>query len=386
MKFYLFSLIIVFAVVFAFGQENNNSANLDFMYKEVIKLPSFKDQFNAKQKADFNQKVEDLKVNAASNTDYEIFMKLYSLIQPIRDSHLGLMSNPDSVLNESFKTEKLNPDSLLKAAINKPINSVEGLYFNQNYQYIIYRDEDYYKGVAIFDGIIYLQFMLYELTPNHFDLISFFKNGKIISLTRNVVYSNQYLVGTPFKKNNQKDFINVDVKEEKFQLSQIDNKTSYLRLGTFATTNVNVPIIKKFYAKVKDSINKNNLVVDLRNNGGGGFRASGEFLRLIKSYKGNVHLMVNCNTNSNAEQFVIRLMNKENVTIYGETTRGYIAYGNNRGTRPASPNNEFLFYITDMGAGKKDFELEYIGIKPDVILDPLSKDWVEQVIDKINGK
>ena len=71
------------------------------MYKEVIKLPSFKDQFNAKQKADFNQKVEDLKVNAASNTDYEIFMKLYSLIQPIRDSHLGLMSNPGK-LQELF--------------------------------------------------------------------------------------------------------------------------------------------------------------------------------------------------------------------------------------------------------------------------------------------
>ena len=384
MKFFLSFLFSVLAVAFTFGQGNPNVADLDFMYKEVVKLPSYKDQFNKRQKVEFKKRFEALKVNADSNSDYQIFMKLYSLIQPIRDSHLGLRSNPDSILNERLKIEKLNPDSLFKAAVNKPINSVEGIYFIQNFQCIIYKDGDYYKGVSIFDGVIYLQFMLYELTPNHFDYIGL--NNKVLSLTRNVVYSNQYLVGVHFRKTNQKDFINIDAKAEKFQFKHIDSKTSYLRLGSFASTNVNISIIKKFYTNVKDSLNKDNLIVDLRNNGGGGFKASGEFLRLIKRYKGNVHLIVNCNTISNAEQFVIRLFKKENITIYGENTRGYIAYGNNSGTEPKLPSKKFLFYISDMGASKKDFELEYIGIKPGILLDPFSKDWVEQVMDMINGK
>ena len=386
MKFFLSFLFSVLAVAFTFGQSTKNRQDLDFLYLKIVKLPSYKDQFSKKEKNNFKQKLDNLKIGIESDSDFELFLKLYSLVTSIKDNHLSLYANPESKNKINFNTEifGLNLDSLKQIVKNKSDKSVEGIYKTGNYELLIYKDFEFFKLLNIKGAKPSVVGFLKETQPNHFDFISS-KNGLIYS-SRNLVYINSRLSGTPFKKYELKDFVNIYPNEDEFQFKKINKNISYLRLGSFATFNENIVVSNKFYNRIKDSLITKNIIVDLRENGGGGFKTSKVYLNLLKSYKGKIHLIVNNFTISNAEQFVNELQNRTNVMIYGETTKGTIAYGNNRGTNFTLPSGRFVFYPTDMNARKRDLKFENVGVSPDVLLDPFLKDWVEQVMDKIDGK
>jgi C-terminal processing protease CtpA/Prc len=222
---------------------------------------------------------------------------------------------------------------------------------------------------------------LKETEPNHFDFISN-RNGAIYTF-RNLVYINKRLSSTPYKKYEGKDFVSIPSSEEKYQFRRLNQKTDYLRLGTFSSNNKKIAIATSFYESIKDSLTAKNVIVDLRDNTGGGFKTSQQFIKLLKKHMGNIHILVNNFTVSNAEQFVNELKDKSNVTTYGETTRGTLCYGNNRGTSYTLPSNRFVFYPTDMKARKKDLPFESIGSAPDVELNPFSGDWIKQTLDLI---
>ena len=386
MKFFLSFLFSVLAVAFTFGQSTKNRQDLDFLYLKIVELPSYKDQFSKKEKNNFKQKLDNLKIGIESDSDFELFLKLYSLVTSIKDNHLSLYANPESKNKINFNTEifGLNLDSLKQIVKNKSDKSVEGIYKTGNYELLIYKDFEFFKLLNIKGAKPSVVGFLKETQPNHFDFISS-KNGLIYS-SRNLVYINSRLSGTPFKKYELKDFVNIYPNEDEFQFKKINKNISYLRLGSFATFNENIVVSNKFYNRIKDSLITKNIIVDLRENGGGGFKTSKVYLNLLKSYKGKIHLIVNNFTISNAEQFVNELQNRTNVMIYGETTKGTIAYGNNRGTNFTLPSGRFVFYPTDMNARKRDLKFENVGVSPDVLLDPFLKDWVEQVMDKIDGK
>ncbi|RYE22579.1 MAG: hypothetical protein EOP45_08015, partial [Sphingobacteriaceae bacterium] len=130
-----------------------------------------------------------------------------------------------------------------------------------------------------------------------------------------------------------------------------------------------------------------NLIVDLRNNPGGGFKASGKFLSLLKTYsrKGKLYIITNYRTFSNAEQFVLELKGNKNVVTLGQTTNGTITYGNNYGRSVTLPSGKYRIYITDMNGSSKHLTYEEIGISPDVELDQNS-DWVTQLVGIINKR
>lgn len=387
MKIFLSLILSLLVVTFTYGQSIENQQDLDFLYSKIIKLPSYKDQFNKKEKDNFKQKLDSLKLGTQDDSDLEFYLKLYSLLEPIKDNHLGLYSNPElgkKIYINSIPL-KINRDSLLNIASQKPENSVEGLYKLSGDQFIIIKDADFYKILSLKNEKITQFALLRETAPNHFDFI--FNDAKgIIILGRNYSYSNKRLTNTPFKKYLENDYVNIQEKAEKFGFKKINDTLTYLRLGTFDTSNENLATSTKFYSRIKDSLQAKHIIVDLRNNGGGGFKTSRVYLKLLKRHQGNIHIIINKNTVSNAEQFALKFKGYKNATLYGETTKGTIAYGNNSGTTFTLPSGRFVFYPTDMNTKKKYLQLENIGIKPDVLLDPFSKDWVEQVIDKINGK
>jgi hypothetical protein len=78
-------------------------------------------------------------------------------------------------------------------------------------------------------------------------------------------------------------------------------------------------------------------------------------------------------------------MGSENVTTYGERTRGTICYGSNIDTIVDLPSKRFSFYITDMKARRQDLPFESIGIKPKVELNLFEKDWIVQVTEIIKS-
>lgn len=374
----LFCLLIGY--INAKSQTNKNTQDLNFLYQTIKKLPSYQDQ--VKTNPNLQQAItKALTIDDNANT-FEVFTKLYEMILPIRDNHLAFYSHKDSLFAKPTVLD-LSKTSIENARSAKKVDDhVAGTYYASKYQLELLKIDSTYVGVIENAGRYYTQFVLKEVTPNHFDMVSFNKNGQGYFIVRNIFYVNERLVGLPWRKNEKPDFCSPDAAAPTYDFKKLDDQISYLKLGSFATTTDNIALSDKFYAQL-GPINGQHLIVDLRNNGGGGFKTSKKFLDLIKKFKGKVHLLVNALTVSNAEQFTIDLMDLPNVTLYGENTRGTICYGNNMDTTIDLPSKRFSFYITDMKGRKQDLPYESIGIKPDVQLDAFSKDWITQVVEKI---
>lgn len=361
------------------AQEQKNNLDARFLHQTVQKLPSYKDQVKENAKLRFN--LERDFTFKGGETDFEVFIRLCELIAPIRDNHLALYTKRDSAFEKPplMEIDRRVIDSALRV---KAADSVCGIYYANPYQLQIVKIGLNFVAVIEANGKYYTQFLLREITPDHFDMIGFGKGGTGYFLNRNILYSNGRLTGTVYKKYQKEDYLNVSKDEAKYAFRMLDN-IAYLRLGSFSTSNANLAESAKFFNGIQVPENTKHLIVDVRNNGGGGYKNSKKFLDLIKRFNGRVHLIINSNTVSNAEQFTIDLMALDKVTTYGETTRGTICYGNNMGTVVELPSKRFSFYITDMLARSKDLPYESYGIKPQVKLDPFSKDWVAQVVDLI---
>lgn len=145
------------------------------------------------------------------------------------------------------------------------------------------------------------------------------------------------------------------------------------------------PILREataFYHAVKDSLSTPNLVVDLRNNPGGGNRTSLLFYRLLKKHRGQIFVLVNFLTVSNAEQFTVKIKNGPNVTLLGDRTRGMLSYGHRYSESRVTPSGRFRVYFSDMKDHRKRYlPYEGRGIEPDFHLDG-DRDWPRQVLEK----
>lgn len=347
-----------------------------FLAKEVQKLPSYKEQFKEAIKIDLTE--------TDPKTDFDKFLQLYAIISPLRDNHLAFYSHRDSALAKPAIMEipKVRIDSALEKI--DPTDSVTGRYYADKYEMLMLKIGQQYIGVIENQGRYYTQFLLNAVTPNHYDMIGFVKNGGGYFLNRNMVFINQRLSGTPWKKYKQADFVDLPTTTPKFDYKELAPTIAYLRLGNFSANPSNITESEQFFEKLETQVPTKHLIVDLRNNPGGGYKTSKKFLDYLKRYQGQIHLLVNNSTISNAEQLTIDLMNDANVTIYGESTRGTICYGSNYGNTMILPSHKFVLYPTDMKSRKQDLPFESIGISPKVKLDPFSKDWVAQVLDHIN--
>lgn len=181
---------------------------------------------------------------------------------------------------------------------------------------------------------------------------------------------------------NRPSFANIAKGEPTFAIRHISPDIDYIRLGSFSARDENRSVAQAFYKRSKDSLSAGNIIVDLRNNGGGAFKTSKPFLNLIKalSRKKKIYLLVNYHTVSNAEQFVVRLSNLKNIFVAGQPTRGMLTYGNNYGNSVSL--GAYKLYITDMKGSPRDLAYEDQGITPDITLQPDSN-WIQQVVDII---
>lgn len=382
MKKIIFLALILITTFRLSAQEALNIADLDFLYKSIQALPSYKDQLTKDDS--YRQLYERLRKDLNTSDDFESYQKLLQLIYPIKDNHLGFYRKPDSSYKFNYLKPPFNLGELEAKYKDYSKDSVEGFYYRPNSQdkYLIFKhSKNVYYLQNLNTGII--DAILNQTIDRSFDVIQFMATPVPYILIRNIRLTNQTLIGLRLYKSTSPNFAVLNTGVIQYEYRKLEENIGYLRLSNFNCNDENIKVATNFFNKVKPDLNNKNLIVDLRNSTGGCFKTSKQFITYLKKYKGSIYILQNASTISNSEQFIIDLKDNRNVITLGETTKGTITYGSNVSKTLTLPSKRFLFYPTDMNGRAKDLAYESIGIKPDVALDAFSEDWITQTLNYI---
>ena len=393
---------------------NNSASDLDHLYSILKKTPSYKDQIKGSRKNQYDALYRRLKADrTTAKSDLEEFSLLSQLLLPLKDNHLFFYQSGDPELRSKIsdslfvKNYRSSPqfaeyprvsidlDSLERSLRDQPRDSIQGIYHMGNYFKVgLYRSPQKDSLIAVtlesknpLWNRGQIAFILKEHSPDRFRAFYSEIFQKTFRLVKNEKFQHRSLTESGWKKfPTERDHVNLAQGTPLYELKRIDSDIQYLRLGSFGTSTESLLRSQKFYDAVKDSLTSRNLIVDLRNNGGGGFKNSGKYLKLLKAYAkhGKIYALINNRTVSNAEQFTLKLKGIRNSTTFGETTNGTLTYGNNYGKSETLASGKFILYITDMKDDGHYLPYEEVGLVPDHYLDD-SSDWIQQLTEIIKS-
>lgn len=420
MKF-IFSLALLLSSITLKAQSNTYLEDLSALKSILEKTYSFKDQIKENKRTTYNSLYNRLASNPISDPDsYDYFYNLAQLIFPIRDNHLGFYKiynddhfntkeNLDNYIASAeflkYPNSTINIDSLKVILATKPTESVEGMYhFDTLYSVGLFKTgENEYTGVVTSSNFKLwttgqIAIHLYEQAPNKFKAIYGHPITKSLFLINNEKYENGSLLNSVFptqfgaigyskKKRNSVDYVNLPQNDVQFELKNIKNDAQYLLLRTFQVNKVTSQKSQHFYDSIKSKLTAPNLILDLRNNAGGAEKEARKYKQLLKRYtrKGHIYILMNNETLSQAEMFIIKLKNNQNITTIGQTSKGMLTYGSNYGRKNKLPSGKFEVRPTDMRGKAKHLQYEDVGITPDIFLNDQSN-WIEQVVEVIKKK
>ena len=401
--------------------------DVDELYELLKKTPSYKSQIKGDKAKQYERLVQHLKWNVRNTSDkFECFCKMAQLFEPIKDNQLGFYQLPKtyidpSLYDESYvvkayrKTEgykrfpkiQTDLDSLETLLETKHETDIEGIYHYSTYLKAgLFRTENPDSLVAVIlkteipnweKGQI--AFVLKKQEDKyHYTAYYAHPVHKVFLLVNNEKYANNSLPESRFygslsdaiwRKNPKptEDFINIPDNYQTYELKQLNEQTQYIRLGSFSDGKANVMFSDLFYTKLKNELQAENLILDLRNNTGGATKVAKKFLKLLAKYNNGhkVYAIVNNRTFGEAEKFIIELSKNENVITMGATTNGTLAYNSKLSTIITLPSGDFQVYLTDTKDTGNYLSYEGKGLEPDVALNP-QKDWIEQVKEKIKQR
>ncbi len=186
------------------------------------------------------------------------------------------------------------------------------------------------------------------------------------------------------KDNHKESFYRAAFPKEKFVFKNLEANIKYIKLGTFYSSNDGIKQATEFYNSLPKFEKNDNFILDLRDNSGGGDKVSEMFFKLLKKQKGQIFILMNFATTSNAEQFVIKLKGQRNVILLGQRTKGIVTYGHNYSDDKELPSKDFRIYFSDMKDNwRKYLPYEEKGIEPDKKL-LFDKDWIDQATEILN--
>ncbi|MFK8103974.1 MAG: hypothetical protein AB8G15_15685, partial [Saprospiraceae bacterium] len=138
-----------------------------------------------------------------------------------------------------------------------------------------------------------------------------------------------------------------------------------------------------FYKSLENSLTKKHLILDLRDNPGGGKRNSDILLKILKKYlkKNSVYVLTNHNMASNGEHFTMKITKlSDRCVTFGDRTNGTAAY-EVKNSIFTLPCKKYVAVLTSK-KHKKYLPIESQGITPLVYLD-YERSWIEQVQEYI---
>ncbi|MDG1276545.1 MAG: S41 family peptidase [Algoriphagus sp.] len=408
------TLFLLISLSFKLSAQSNCDCKpeLEFVYEQIQTTSSFKDQVKGERKRAFEKKYESLRSNMEGEiSKLACYWSLNQLMALIQDKHAEVnevlpdfkledLQNPEFEANyratESFKnfpkTVK-NIASLTESLKNKPLDDIEGIYtIGSNLRMGVYRTDmaDSLVGVilssdlGIWEAGQIFAYIKASSQPSHYDITYYGKNYKNLKFSKAQFFDNGMLFPGVLKEDLKKNYALIEKKEEEaYKLSYLNDDVQYVWLNSF---NRNTMPAKRdaLIEQISTELSAKNLIIDLRNNGGGADKISLPILKALKKKSANIYIITNFFTGSNAEMTTVRLKKQFVATQLGQRTYGAISYGSNYGKSYDSPSGLFNFYPTDMRQ-KQFIAYEEVGVRPEVNLGPES-DWVEQTLEYIDSQ
>ena len=321
---------------------------------------------------------------------YDCFKKLNLLLVSLNDWHMGIIEEQaDSTTISKMKLPQtgIDLDSLVNALVTTPDEAVEGIYHrSSDLSIAVYKSnaKGVYNAVVLNSAsenwkkgsIIY---KYYELPNGYFKVI-----GAQFPSLRMISYYDQIEKGFIKRSGLIKDtlspfFYRVPYPEDTYLFKEIDNNIDYIKVGSFSSYYPTLSYAEDFYKSLENKVFKEHLIIDLRNNGGGGDRNSDILFKKLKKHlksKKYIHVITNASTGSNAEQFTVKLKEYDTVLTYGDKTRGALSYelGSDYYNLPATG---FIAVLTSK-LHKKFLPYETNGVVPDYGLK-YNESWIEQI-------
>lgn len=411
--------ILLLLLSFSFtltAQENCDcKAELDFVYEKIKTTESYKYQIKGEMSAKYEQTYQELSAEIQEHlSKLACFQKLNQLLGLIKDKHAWILeARPDFEVKDiydstfveqyrkseafiNFPKTDLNLGDLRSHLETKPVGDIEGVYNIGSVMKLgVYKvaGSDELRGVILSSklgtwapGQIYL-YMRPSQLAGHYDITYYSQVFKTLVFQKAKLLEHGILSPNVIKEKLEKNHVFVDSDAtENYTLKQLRGNVQYVWLHDFGRSTENAEKRDALIAQMDKELKAGNLIVDLRNNGGGASKISWPIVRRIRKYanKGRVYVLTNALSASNAEQTTLRLIKLADAAHLGQKTFGAVSYGHNYGTRLTSPSGLFQFLPTDMKFNQY-LKYEDIGVEPEVKLSPDS-DWVEQTIDIINAQ
>ena len=394
----LISVTSLITHVYSQDEDCSCKTDLTFLDSKIRKTPAYKMNKTAYE-ASYSNILSDV---TSVNSLFDCHALLNTLLISLNDNHSRVYSiNPgatkdvksdpekltefkSSRLYNSYPKPKIDLDSLKSVLHNTPKMTIEGIYTRANYMTIgVFKHNDHYKAIILDSESDVWQVgeLMYTLLPFGEDYLLGIGGGisskRLIAYTERIDHGFFYFMG--FQKDMaQKNYAIQTLSTDTYKRKELSDDITYLKIGSFNSWHPTLANAEHFYKSLEGRLNKRHLIIDLRNNGGGGDRNSDILYKLVKDYakKNKVYLLINHRTVSNAEQFAFKLSRLKNCQLFGKKTNGTLAYEIKESSFTL-PCNNFRVVLTSKKHSKY-LEFESKGIQPNFELE-MDSDWIEQL-------
>ncbi|MBO6662838.1 MULTISPECIES: S41 family peptidase [Roseivirga] len=410
----LLTLIALFTITLSLQSQSECDCKpeLDFVYEQMQDISSFKDQIKGDRRDEFEQTYQSLRTQmSGSMTLSDCFWQLNQLMSLVNDKHAEIFGKKpgfeaeriyDSAFIEAYRASdnfinfpKINRDldELQTYLKTKAVDDIEGIYnIGSKMKMGVYRvnETDSLVGVILSSelgiwepGHIYAYIKETD-RPAHYDMAVYGQTRKNLMYAKAQFFDNGMLLSNVIKEDFGKSYSLIQKnQEEGYQLAYVADDVQYVWLTSFSRTKM-AQKRDALIEQINNELKASNLIIDLRNNGGGADKISLPILKALKKKSVSIYVITNFYTGSNAEMTTVRLKEKFDAIQLGQRTYGAISYGSNYGKTYHSPSGLFSFYPTDMRQ-KQFIDYEEVGVEPDVQLTQ-EKDWIEQTLEFIEGQ